>query len=389
MPRGRAALVFSTLFLVAPAASAGSIDQAMKDVERLRGLTFLHAVATRTIGRDELPAMLRDQMQKSLPYSADDYALILRALQLVDGGTPDLVGKMMDLYQSQVLAFYDPLTHTYYALRDLPPALTALGGSDLVQQSVVVHELTHALQDQRFNAGARDLRLQKDTDASLAYHAVLEGEATLVMLAWSADKMGLKVDALIREESMLAGIMAAANADKSIGSSTPPYFVEELKFPYIDGLRFVVAAYKHGGGWSGLDAVHAHPPRSTREILHPEEYFARVERGDGADSSFMPGAAAPRVLTVEHLGEFHWRFLVGDAAAGWVDDRVTVAQDAHCDPTVLVDSTWESAAKARAFRESYEHFLAGRGIAAESRVDGARVRVAYGADAALAAGFVR
>ena len=89
----------------------------MKTVEKLRGLTFTHPVVSKTITRAELPKVLRAQMEKSLPYSPDDYALVLRALQLVDAGKTDLVGSMLDLYESQVLAFYDPLTHTYFAHR--------------------------------------------------------------------------------------------------------------------------------------------------------------------------------------------------------------------------------------------------------------------------------
>jgi hypothetical protein len=389
MPRRLAAIALTTIFFLAATASAGDLAAAMKEVERLRGVTFEHPVATRTVPRSELPQLLRAQMEKSLPYSADDYALILRALQLVDAGDQsNLVGKMMELYESQVLAFYDPLSHTYFALSELPPAASSLGaGSDLLTESVVIHELTHALQDQRFAAGARDLALQRDTDAALAYHSVLEGEATLVMLAWMANKVGQSVDVMMQNDSLVAGIAAAASADTSIGASTPRYFVEELKFPYVEGLRFVVAAYKHGGGWKGLDAVHAHPPRSTREVLHPDEYFARVARGDFAALSF--DNRAPSALTVEHLGEFHWRFLVGDAASGWIDDRVVVAQDERCEPTVLVETSWESADRARAFRSAYEQFLRGRGIIADSHLDGTRVRVAYGADSILAAHFVK
>ena len=144
--------------------------------------------SSKTITRAELPKVLRAQMEKSLPYSPDDYALVLRALQLVDGGKTDLVGSMLALYESQVLAFYDPLTHTYFAIDKLPSAAAGMGDSDMLRESVVIHELTHALQDQRFRAGARDLALQKDTDGGLALHALLEGEATLVMLDYVLDK---------------------------------------------------------------------------------------------------------------------------------------------------------------------------------------------------------
>src|SRR5258707_144764 len=130
----------AALFLVSSVARAASLDAEMKSVEKLRGLTFAHAVVSKTITREELPK-------------------VLRALQLVDGGKTDLVGSMLALYESQVLAFYDPLTHTYFAIDKLPPAVAGMGESDMLRESVVIHELTHALQDQRFRAGARDLAL--------------------------------------------------------------------------------------------------------------------------------------------------------------------------------------------------------------------------------------
>src|SRR2546423_1299106 len=108
------------VFLFVPVAHAASpLAGPMKQVERIRGLTFLHDVAHIEIGRDELRDKLREQMVKTMPYSTDDYALVLRALQLVDDDKTDLVGRMLALYESQVLAFYDPLTHKYYSIRDV------------------------------------------------------------------------------------------------------------------------------------------------------------------------------------------------------------------------------------------------------------------------------
>jgi len=112
---GRFGKAAAVVVLLASSARASSLDAEMKIVEKLRGLTFDRPVIQRTVTRDELPKLLREQMEKSLPYSGTDYALILRALQLVDGGSTDLVSSMLDLYQAQVLAFYDPLTHTYFA----------------------------------------------------------------------------------------------------------------------------------------------------------------------------------------------------------------------------------------------------------------------------------
>jgi hypothetical protein len=380
----------AAIFLVAATARAASLEKEMKTVERLRGLTFTRAVAQQTIARAELPAVLRAQMEKSLPYSADDYAVILRALQLVDDKTPDVIGKMLDLYESQVLAFYDPLTHTYFALDQLPSAAAPFGDSAALRNSVVIHELTHALQDQRFHAGARDLSLLKDTDGGLAFHALMEGEATLVMLDYLLDAAGQKLDDVLANPQTLSLLVSSMNgADKTLDASVPRYFVESLKFPYADGLKLVVEGYRRGG-WKMLDRMHGNPPRSTREVLHPAEYFARLAlTGAAPPPPFDASSTVPSTLTVEHLGEFHWRFLVADAANGWIDDRVVVAQNAHCEPTVLVDTRWQDATHARTFRDAYAAFLRSRGLDPHVALDGARVKVAYGADTALAESFVR
>jgi hypothetical protein len=380
----------AVIFLVAASARAASLEKEMKTVERLRGLTFARSVAQQTIARADLPAVLRAQMEKSLPYSADDYAVILRALQLVDDKTPDIIGKMLDLYQSQVLAFYDPLTHTYFALDQLPSAAAVFGDSEAMRQSVVIHELTHALQDQRFHAGARDLTLLKDTDGGLAFHALMEGEATLVMLDYLLDAAGQKLDDVLANPETLSLLVSSMNAaDKTLDASVPRYFVESLKFPYSEGLKLVVDGYRRGG-WKMVDRMNGNPPRSTREVLHPAEYFGRLALANGAPlPPFDAQSSVPGALTVEHLGEFHWRFLVADAANGWVDDCVVVAQNVRCEPTVLVDTHWENATRARTFRDAYAAFLRGRGIEPRIAIDGARVKVAYGADAALTESFTR
>ena len=128
--------------------------------------------------------------------------------------------------------------------------------------------------------------------------------------------------------------------------------------------------------------MHANPPRSTREVLHREEYFARLGGGvaAAAPGRRAPGAGAPtpNPLTVEHMGEFHWRYLVGDAATGWVDDRVTFVQNPACQMTVIAETEWESEARARAFESAYVSFLRGRGIEPKVNPRGRSVTVTYG-----------
>jgi hypothetical protein len=370
MSRIRAVLAAS-LFLVGNLSAASPLLKEMREVERLRGLTFLHDVTLRTIDRSELRPLIREQLAKSIPYSIEDYIQVLQALQLVDTSTPDVIGRMFQLYDSQVLAFYDPMTHTYFAIRQLPESLGGLTDSSALQESVVMHELVHALQDQRFSAAQRDRALQHDTDGELAYHALLEGEATLVMLDYLLEKSGQSFDEAVKSDFLINALGGAAAAEKSVDAATPKYFVEVLKFPYLEGLKLVADAYRRGG-WKEIDRLHANPPRTTRELLHPAEYWARVARGEKGSAPFNPPASRD-LLTTERLGEFHWRYLVGDHAEGWVDDRVMV----KCDGSVVAETRWENAARAASFRDAYVQFLRGRHIEPQVSSNGASVTVLY------------
>jgi hypothetical protein len=371
--------------LVAGLANAAELDDQMHAVERIRGHRFTSPVRVISIDRSELPRRLEEQFTKTLPYGVDEWETILRTLLLVEEAG-DVMPSLLDLYESQVLAYYDPLTKTYVAIRELPAAAAAFGAASALKDGVAVHELTHAMQDQYFGVGQRDWALRADTDANLAYHALLEGEATLVMLAYMVEKMGGSFDEAMRSDALVGTLASAASSEALMTGAAPRYFTELLKFPYIQGLNFVVAAYRRGG-WAELDRVHRNPPLSSREILHPEEYFEK--RFKPASFVETPPAGTGRVLTVEHLGEFHWGILVGaNAARGWKSDRVTIAADAFCQPTVLAETTWDSPDAARRFHDAYAQLLEDKGYGCLSSVSGSTVKVAYGADRQLMERFV-
>jgi hypothetical protein len=328
------------------------------------------------VRRADLPDILRAEMDKGLPYPASDYVRILEALQLIDD-EPDAMNKFMALYQSQVLAFYDPLVHTYYSL-DVPPAAYSGSAADGLDRAIVIHELTHALQDQRFDIGRRSTAVQRDWDAALAYQSVLEGEASLVMLGYLVGQAGKSIEDLVGTDILVDALSGAAAADKSVPAGTPEYFTKSLEFPYLDGLRFVIAAFRRGG-WPAVDELFIHPPLSTHEILHPLEYAARVKLGGGA--SVLPSLtwSDRSILSIEHLGEWHWGFLVGpEHARGWRADSVTIRQDPRfCDLAVHADTTWSTPARAADFSIAYAAFLRSRGLEPFVTLDATRVQVDY------------
>ena len=79
-------------------------------------------------------------------------------------------------------------------------------------------------------------------------------------------------------------------------------------------------------------------------------------------------------IATEHLGEFHWRYLVGaDASKGWVNDRVVIFKDNR----VQVETEWESEQRADAFARAYESVLQKRGLEPKIARNGAKVTATY------------
>jgi hypothetical protein len=384
----------------AAAAAAAIHPEALAAVERIRGHAFLHPVSTVTISRADLPRILHQRLESGSYPPAEDYITALRALELI--GDPDkAIEGMIALYASQVMAFYDLDEHRYYAIDSPPPGLSKeLAAAPIMTRAIEVHELTHAMQDQLFGAGARAERLRFDWDAQLAYQSVLEGEATLVMLAWMGESSGLSLDQMLASDTIVEALAAQASA-LGTGGGGERYFAESLTFPYVSGLRFVAAAYKRGG-WAAVDAVDSNPPATTAEIQDPASYSPAAHEPasqaaappDPLGYSTGPAGPAPQPpssspLLRTHLGMFNWRFLLGDLPPGYRGDLTVVLQDERCQTTVLTESQWASEESARKFADSYLRFLEGRGIGARSSQHGTAVRLGYGSDRGAIASFIR
>lgn len=382
----RALSAVIALFFIAATAGASSIAQQKAEAQEIRQLAFTTDVKTVTIDRAALPKYLHAQLESSLPYSFADYGRILSTLRLIEKPAAASESNLLDLLQQQVLAFYDPLTHVYYAIDKLPEGLPPEAKALPLEDAVAVHEFTHALQDQHFKIGMKDFALRNDWDASLALHAVLEGDATLVMMAKLASAGGMTLEDLVSNDMLVNALGSAAAMMRADNGNAPRYFLEELAFPYVQGLRFVIEAYR-SGGWDAINRIYSDPPRSTRDVIHSREYFAGRRTPNAFNA--QPPFKVDRLLSVEHLGEFHWAFLVGAPnATGWVGDRVTLVDDEYCRPTVLVETRWQSAERAAAFRKAYEAFLAKENVDATFVAHGNDVDVAYGADPVLIERFI-
>ena len=221
------------------------------------------------------------------------------------------------------VAYYDPRRDELFMVGDAVPA-----GPQLAE-FVLAHELTHALEDQRYGlpeaGGISD-------DRVLAESALVEGTATTVMDRYAA-----------RYLDPFALAAEAAALDAGAGGDLPRFAESEVTFAYVEGARFVEELLRFGSEWALVDyALKERPPATTEQVLHPEKYVDDELPLPVAP----PSAPGPgwRALDIATLGEFGTREVLraGEpglgadlGADGWGGDRYRLfgrrGSDGACD----------------------------------------------------------
>jgi hypothetical protein len=104
---------------------------------------------------------------------------LLKLLGLIPAGS-NLRSIQSSVFGEQVAGFYDPRKKRLALVGD------AGAGDESIGEITLAHELTHALDDQRF--GIRDQAPETD-DRGTAYTALVEGDATAVMSRYATQYM--------------------------------------------------------------------------------------------------------------------------------------------------------------------------------------------------------
>jgi hypothetical protein len=338
------ALLAVLLVSVSPAAAERPIAErlpeavagAQKLVERVRGVPFPGTVASAILHEKDLARVLARKLVEDLPAPFPRYAASLAAAGFFDP-EPGLEQKLTALYARQVAGFYDPAEKKFFIVPERT-AETAAGAPELglsaealLEDTLLAHELTHALQDRRLDLVPRLKALQDSSDGLLALEAFLEGEATVVMMDALLTRLPDEAKELFGEDTLatlMSGLAKGAGVEGAEG--VPPFFVKEMLFPYAGGTAWIQAR-KKAGGWPAVDAAYARPPRTTSEILHPERASAAhvlLNAGDRPSSASVPSGM--RLLYEDTFGEWMLGTLLERAgatnaaalAAEWQDDRV-------------------------------------------------------------------
>jgi hypothetical protein len=323
------------------------VDELVPVVVRLRGLEPKSEIQKGVKNREEisraLDQMVRDQVNQE---DLRGEGILLKKLGLIPAGM-DYSGFVLKLLTEQVGGYYDTEKKILYIAGWLPAEQ---------QRPVMVHELTHALQDQYFDL---DALTKKDAEAhnsdmALAHHALAEGDATAVMLDSILEPIGRSFVQLPDLVFIMQSQMPLMNSQFEVFNSAPDFIKETLLFPYSYGTAFLQKVRANDKPWSAVNRIYADLPSSTEQIMHPSKYLEERDEPKPVEIE-DPAAAMGKDWKVTYrnvFGEFSLYLLLKlnqtDQAAmnsvtGWGGDQVIlVEQTGGGQAVVFLNTVWDN-----------------------------------------------
>lgn len=325
----------------------GEVTALVPKVEEAAGLTFKQPPKVESQSSEQVQQFLMTQFARADVRRDLDFKIgVWKRLGVVPDSV-DVVALLTRLLTEQVVGFYDPKRKTLFVVEGRP---------GVERETVIRHELTHALQDQYVNLDSIQ-NLQGDDDRVEAAQAVFEGHATVIMIGNAAKTIAWdKARESIRD----------ARASNPIFSAAPAFLAEGLLFPYLGGAEFVRTAM--GDGVTSAQLL-TELPTSTSQVLHKERWGAKGNAAELVRFTAAPGAT---IRYENSFGEFETRLalseLLGDvsrgagAARGHDGDRYAVVGLTGGEGLVWV-VVWDTPLDAEEFAEAM-------GAAAARRYDG-------------------
>ena len=324
----------------------------LPDLAALAGMELRYPVRIERRSRGELERYLESKIDEEFPEGRAELLSEAYALLGLVPGDLELRSTLKDLYLEQIAGFYDPDSTTLFVLDDQP--------EDAIE-SLLVHELVHAIQDQHTDLDAITAP-GLSNDRRVAAQAAIEGHATLVMFEFLMQEPGqgaLDLTDVPDFSERLGPALEAARMESPTLSAAPLVLQESVLFPYQGGVRFVEILWRERGGRPppfGPDL-----PASTEQILHPEG-FARGQ----ADMPRRLEVAVPvgwNRLFEDTLGELELGILLETVGAsrasalGWGGDRYVLLGDGDGGRSLAWFGVWDTEAQRDEFVRGLEPHL--------------------------------
>lgn len=347
----------SATSITRPDAVLKTTNEVLKKVSNLRKLEIKQPVKSGLKTKEEIGKhVLRDINESNTPEEFEASRKLLLKLGLIQKDF-NLRDYLVKLLMEQVAGFYDPKTEEFFLAAWLELA---------DQKTVMAHELVHSLQDQHFDLKRFNKWPDGDSDAELAAHALIEGDATFVMIQYIFDQQGLSFD-LNRFGSLTQFMLSTSNTTNEkeypVLARAPAVLRESLQFPYVYGIGFVQEVLKNRSLQSVND-IYRNLPASTEQILHPEKFLngdlpVKIEMPDLNDAMGKDW----KKIDTDIQGEFGLQIMLAEftnnsasrkAAEGWGGDQYALYENRKTGALIFVTfTTWDADSDAREFFNLY------------------------------------
>jgi hypothetical protein len=350
------------------------VARSMARVEYLRHEEFTENVSVDVLSRAEYR---QRSANRSANQSAEAEAFgewnnqVWEAL-FVTGEGNDSQEAISGTQGSSVAGFYSPRDDAITIITNSPESPT-------IDNATLVHELTHALQDQHYDLTSEKYSAETQ-DGELAVDGAIEGDAKYVELRYASMCGG---------EWTCVSTPAAGGSGGS-GSSVNYGIFLTIFQPYSDGPVYVHDVVERGG-WEAVDEMLRNPPVSTEQTIHstdeepvPIEYQSRAtngwstfaEQGQGGSDTvgeasiftmfwYQARTANADTVPVRSIAETESRYDTynydGVPSNGWANDRLFPYEKSTGSGEeygYVWVTEWDTEGDAQEFRDAYLNILA-------------------------------
>lgn len=334
--------------------TAEEINSILKELSDVTGFRIRKELPFALITRDQVNKYIKEQIKESVkPEEVRAEEATLKKFGFAPPGF-DLKQTTIDLLTEQAAAFYD------FKRKKL---FISDWATVNMRDAALIHELAHALADQNFPIQRFLGKVSDDSEESLARQAVVEGQASWLMVEVVARRAGRTLADAQTARQYLSSDDDSQDADYPVFNNAPLYLRRTLTFPYTDGGRFQEAVFLQDGK-SGFAQLFRNPPVSSAQILHPRLYFGRV----AFDDETLPKPLKhTKPFVSGELGELETRILLEQYVSQELADslgprlkgssyRVDEAKQSHR-LTLIYESEWSDADAAARYFDAYKEIL--------------------------------
>jgi hypothetical protein len=354
-----------------------TIAGVMDELEQIRGFGFARTVVAEPVSQQEIAEGYSEYLETAFP--DEFYERRSRAWETIGVVPPgtSIRDELLEYGNTQVIGYYDTLTGE----------LKFIGAEDPspLERVTLAHELTHAIDDQRFGLETIDLLGASCRDEELqAALAVVEGNATYFMLRWAQTFLSA-------EEQLQMAAEAARQSPPP--SDIAPFITAVQGWPYIEGMRFITRL-ERDGGLEAVDAAFRDLPVSTEQIMHPERYPNDLPVPVDVPDLAPALGRGWTDLDVQFVGEMWLRLALAlrledeaaaGGAAGW-DGGLYRAWARDGRVALVLGTVWDTDQDALEFAEAMNEWVGeGSESATVLPADGNAVRVLFASDDATLA----